>query len=546
MIELNQILINSFNNISILETNKSILLKYYSKIFQRKPNNIYYNEEFLFKITRCCLSKKDIKNNFIELKSFIFDNTKILDGIYHEESLAIKRKEHVVEIEKRIFYILKNELPGKKCNCGNIKWFKDFNYGYHSCKNGSSCIDVIEQKKNRMINKTGYSSNLNNPECKEQIKKTNIKKYGTPYPMMNNTIKTKSKNTCLIKYGCGNISRRNFSKEVLNVYSSKEKLLSELKFLSYKQFANKYKISIDSLRRTMEKYNIEYEKKFSNQEKEMSLFLEENQIKFLQNDRNKIYPLELDFFLPDYNLGIELNGLYWHSDKFKDNNYHLDKWKKCQENGIRLISINEDEWNNTSNLIKNKILNVCGRTEKGIYARKCFIKKIDNKTANNFLESHHIQGRNASIILSYGAYSPSFELIGVICYNKQRGTNNWELIRFCHNGKNNPGLFSKLFNFSINDFNPEFIVSFADLRYSDGNLYEKNNFKFDKILKPDYRYVKDNKTYHKSTFKKSNIKAKFNLTEEQINSKTEREWMKHFGYVRLYDVGKIRYIWKRK
>ena len=34
---------------------------------------------------------------------------------------------------------------------------------------------------------------------------------------------------------------------------------------------------------------------------------------------------ELDIFIPEHNLAIEINGIYRHSDKFKDEKYHINK-----------------------------------------------------------------------------------------------------------------------------------------------------------------------------------------------------------------------------
>ena len=45
---------------------------------------------------------------------------------------------------------------------------------------------------------------------------------------------------------------------------------------------------------------------------------------------------EIDIYLPDEKVGIEYNGLYWHSEKFKDINYHYDKYKFFKDNGINL------------------------------------------------------------------------------------------------------------------------------------------------------------------------------------------------------------------
>jgi very-short-patch-repair endonuclease len=58
-----------------------------------------------------------------------------------------------------------------------------------------------------------------------------------------------------------------------------------------------------------------------------------------QSDREILTGLEVDIYLPDYNLGIEINGNRFHSDLFKKKNYHLKKTEECARKGIRLIHI---------------------------------------------------------------------------------------------------------------------------------------------------------------------------------------------------------------
>jgi len=66
-------------------------------------------------------------------------------------------------------------------------------------------------------------------------------------------------------------------------------------------------------------------------------------IRILENDRRVLYPQEIDIYLPDFNIGIEYNGLYWHSnEKGKTESYHTDKVSRCEEQGIHLINIFED------------------------------------------------------------------------------------------------------------------------------------------------------------------------------------------------------------
>lgn len=67
---------------------------------------------------------------------------------------------------------------------------------------------------------------------------------------------------------------------------------------------------------------------------------------------------ELDFYFPDHNLAIEANGDYWHSEKFgRDDEYHNDKTRRCNEKGIELVHIWESDFYNNQEYYKNLILN---------------------------------------------------------------------------------------------------------------------------------------------------------------------------------------------
>lgn len=62
------------------------------------------------------------------------------------------------------------------------------------------------------------------------------------------------------------------------------------------------------------------------------------------NNRSILNGLELDIYIPSLDIAIECDGIYFHSDKFlSDANYHLNKTLKCEEKGIHLIHIFEDE-----------------------------------------------------------------------------------------------------------------------------------------------------------------------------------------------------------
>ena len=71
-------------------------------------------------------------------------------------------------------------------------------------------------------------------------------------------------------------------------------------------------------------------------ERRICKFLEENNIKYIPNNRKAIKG-ELDIHIPDYNLAIETNGLHWHSERYLGDDYHLIKTNKCNEKGIKLL-----------------------------------------------------------------------------------------------------------------------------------------------------------------------------------------------------------------
>lgn len=49
-------------------------------------------------------------------------------------------------------------------------------------------------------------------------------------------------------------------------------------------------------------------------ENDFSKFLEECDVKFYRNYRGIISSMEIDFYLPDYKIGFEIDGIYWHSE----------------------------------------------------------------------------------------------------------------------------------------------------------------------------------------------------------------------------------------
>jgi len=75
-------------------------------------------------------------------------------------------------------------------------------------------------------------------------------------------------------------------------------------------------------------------------EKFINIFNIEN---IIINDRSILNGKELDIYVPELNLAVECNGIYWHSISKKDTNYHLEKFNLCKDKNINLFFIWECE-----------------------------------------------------------------------------------------------------------------------------------------------------------------------------------------------------------
>ena len=262
------------------------------------------------------------------------------------------------------------------------------------------------------------------------------------------------------------------------------------------------------------------------------------------NDRTVLKGKEIDIFLPKLSIGIEYNGLKWHSEEYKDKNDCINKLNTAKENNVQLFTIFEDEWSEKKDICKSRILNFLHKSDH-IYARKCKLKEVSNSEAVAFLEKNHLQGAVngfKNIGLFYNEELVSLMTFGYLRKNlgQEHQKNCYEMLRFC-NVLNTTviGGASKLLKYFIKTYHPKRIISYADRRWSDGNLYEKLGFKFCYNTKPNYFYIKSTggKRINRFSLRKDVLVRKYNCPIE----KTEHEFCNELGYYRVYDCGSKKY-----
>ena len=263
-----------------------------------------------------------------------------------------------------------------------------------------------------------------------------------------------------------------------------------------------------------------------------------------QRNREILNGREIDIYIPSLKLGIEYNGLHWHSEEFgRDRHYHINKLNECNEMGVRLIQIFEDEWVNHREICESKLRQICGlNTNPKVYARKCNITEIKNADAKEFLNNNHIQGYTPAIV--YLGCFHGEQLVGVMSF-KMDVDGYWELNRFATDINHQcVGVGGKLFKHFTSNYPFHEIKSFADRRWTTDpkdNLYIKLGFELVEFTNPDYRYYKDGEMerHHKFGFRKQILHKKYGLPLTM----TESQMVKELGYTRVWDCGLIKYVY---
>ena len=464
------------------------------------------------------------------------------------------------------------------CYCGKPLAFNDrrFTLKQYCSK---YCADHSQEKKEgmrqvwakrsrqtvRSITSHGLSV-INCPECREKARLTTLARFGVDHAMRNPDVKKKRIETTLERYGVNNVVQSDVYKAI-RLKGRYKSFLAEMREqgtpyigtkdefinpnseqLLYKctncnsEFSSKSRIArfvkCPNCSRDIGPFRSYGERSVYNFVKRLcercGYTVESNKRKYLKN-------YEIDVYVPELKLGIEYCGLYWHSNVFKDDNYHYQKYKAAQQAGIRLIQIFENEWalKRTRLLIKALIRGAFGLSRGKIQARKCSLREVPLGDYKQFLHDNHIQGYTYAKI-RLGLYYNE-ELVALMGFGKPRfSKEDYEVIRFCtKRGYTVIGGLSKL----VKHFHiayPGTLISYIDSRYFSGYGYEKAGFKVVSHSKPNYFY------FNFSDFNGLESRIKYQKHKQvkllsYFDPKlSEKENMQLNGYLYIHDAGNLK------
>lgn len=285
--------------------NNIIAFKYFKNINRSKLN--------IYTCIICSDIKRKITNNINYgvnnvSQSNIIKDKKIKTTLENwkvenpSQSIEIKEKKTKTMLKNYgVEYVFQSETLRNNIKKTCLEKYNDENYNNrtdsvqtclkkYGCENISQNEDIKQIKIKTCLKNWGVENQLQNEIIKENIKKTNLKKYGCEYAIQNNEIFTKA-----------SITAYRFHKyEDSDLYYQGT---YELDFL--KKYYNKIKIT-----------------KFK------------NKILYNMFGKNKYY--HPDFYLPNFNLIVEIKSDYTYKKELEKN---LVKQKSCIEQGYKFIFI---------------------------------------------------------------------------------------------------------------------------------------------------------------------------------------------------------------
>ena len=467
---------------------------------------------------------------------------------------------------QRFWHARNDKYKLQYCICGKNLAKYSKKYGYISCSNKCKIEKSKETNKNlygvdnyAKTEKSKEYHKLNNPSKKTDFKKklikTNEKLYGVDNYAKTEKSKEKSKEKCLKLYGVDNPSKLQHVKQSelkRRITDFKKKLPknyelieygSDIVILKHDLCDTIFSMSNVTYRHRKYIYNVEicthcnplYNNNISNHEIQLQEFIQSIYNKEIQTSVHGIIPpYELDIYIPELKLAIEFNGNRWHSEQFKDKNYHKYKSDLCKQQNVQLIHVWGHDWIYKHEIVKSIISGYFKKHER-IYARKCEIKKLKAKECREFVDMNHLQSFVGATI--YCGLFYDNELVSIMSFQKHK--DNWEISRLCTKlGLSVIGGTERLWKYFLKNNEVDKVITYSDRDYFTGAIYKRLGFGLEKITEPSFWYTN---SYYNIISRQKCQKHKL-IKQGYDPNKTEHEIMLERGYYRCYNSGNYKFL----
>ena len=167
------------------------------------------------------------------------------------------------------------------------------------------------------------------------------------------------------------------------------------------------------------------------------------------------------------------------------------KYMESQDPRTGIVTVAEDRWRRLGEMYRRRLLAHLGDF-RSIFARKCRAIRTDRATANAFLEKNHDYGAAVCRHCYCLEEIASGRIVAAATFSNarkwqkgDREIRSYEWVRYASEaGIRIPGGMGKLLSTFINEVKPDDIMSYADLEWSDGEVYRKLGFSAESTKSP--------------------------------------------------------------
>lgn len=294
----------------------------------------------------------------------------------------------------------------------------------------ASAKEVTEKRRQTCIEKYGVpitlnkpdavnrrNKRMNDPDVKDKIRATLLKNFGVTSPRKNKSINDKAKNTMLREYGVSNSMH-------VQTLRDKNKQINAENYL-----ADSWTKKLDRCSETLgisplfavHEYvgtGIEYmwrhecgaefaqvlhkngqlprcpkchPAKYSLPQSLIHNFIADLGIAARYNNRAIITPLEIDVWIPELNLGIEVNGIYWHQATNGRTSLKV-KSDLAEAEGVQILHFWDYEILNRFDMVAQIIVARLGLNQTTHGIAEYEIGTVTKQEADAFLAANHLEG----------------------------------------------------------------------------------------------------------------------------------------------------------
>lgn len=417
--------------------------------------------------------------------------------------------------------------------------------------------EVIARRKRTNKERYGVINSSQSPLIIAKTRATNIGRYGVPCTLNTAENTERKKATWLTNYGvenpgqaAGPRAKTQATRHAAKTAQKKDRLL-ELEALGFSALFTEWEDSSTQYPWRHDVCGTEFLHHFigdvvprcpmchprntSAEERVVQDLLTSLGVSFTTGDRTIIKPLELDIYIKNQKLAIEVNGAYWHHDGGTLRPL-LEKTRLAEEAGVELLHFWAHEINENLPAVTNIIMAKLGLHRRR-YARLLEIKTLHSSEAAKFLRDHHLAGHARAKI--YLGLVEGDQLVAVASFapNRFQKDSTWELVRFASEGSVVGGLsrLVKTFQRQVGAA----LVSFADARYSTGAAYKKVGFAALGLTKPNYFYIKGSQRLYRQQAMKHKLPTLLEIFDQSLS---EYQNMLNNGWLRCSDCGSYKFI----